>query len=92
MVRTTNAVPPVATARVATVAAVAPHWIEVSEQRRSWCSSTGRAGLSTHIFGNLKNDAAQDVSRGNVRVMGLAKTALMTLMTVIATNLRLLDR
>jgi hypothetical protein len=41
--------------------------------------------------GNSKNDAAQNITRGRIRVMGLAKVSIMCLLSVGATNLRLTD-
>lgn len=69
-----------------------PFWQAHQYGSAAWYASYNRRNRIEGIFGNLKNDATQDISRGNIRVMGLAKTSLMTLMTVIAANLRLLDR
>ena len=69
-----------------------PFWQPHLYGSADWYASYNRRNLIEGVFGNLKNDATQDLTRGNVRVMGLAKTALMTMMAVIAANLRLLDR
>jgi hypothetical protein len=41
------------------------------------------------IFGNVKNDASENSTRSRFRVMGSARVSLMTLITVMAADLRL---
>lgn len=68
-----------------------PYWQPDLYGSRAWYDSFNRRNRIEGVFGNLKNDAAQNITRGNTRVMGLAKTAFMTMVAVMAVNLRLLD-
>jgi len=41
------------------------------------------------FFGNLKDSARENISRGTVRVRGLVKTGLMIAIAVMSVNIRL---
>jgi len=56
-----------------------------------WCDDDNRRNRVEGIFGNLKNDASRNQTRGRFRVMGLAKVSLMALFVVMAANLRLTE-
>jgi hypothetical protein len=76
-----------------TSAAGTPRQHAVGQRRRgirgaSRCLARHRQGVRV---GNSKNDAAQNITRGRIRVMGLAKVSIMCLLSVGATNLRLTD-
>jgi hypothetical protein len=66
-----------------------PFWQPIPHGSAEWWDSFNRRNRIEGVFGNVKNDAAQNVTRGRFRVMGLAKVSLMTLFIVMATNLRL---
>jgi hypothetical protein len=68
-----------------------PYWQPNLYGSKAWYDSYNRRNRIEGVFGNLKNDATQNITRGNTRVMGLAKTAFMTMVAVMAVNLRLLD-
>jgi hypothetical protein len=68
-----------------------PYWQPDLYGSASWYRSYNRRNRIEGIFGNLKNDATQNITRGHTRVMGLAKTALMSMVAVMAVMLRLLD-
>ena len=56
-----------------------------------WSMSMMRRNLVEGFFGNLKNEATENLKRGSIRVRGLYKTGLMVLFAVDATNRRLID-
>ncbi|SCX38881.1 hypothetical protein SAMN03159343_0529 [Klenkia marina] len=68
-----------------------PFWQPLPHGSAEWWKSINRRNRVEGIFGNVKNDAAQNLTRGRFRVMGLARTTLMSLFTVMAANLRLMQ-
>jgi hypothetical protein len=66
-----------------------PFWQPTPHGSADWWDSFNRRNRVEGVFGNVENDAAQNVTRGRFRVMGLAKVALMSLFIAMAANLRL---
>jgi hypothetical protein len=68
-----------------------PFWQKDLYGSTEWFASWHRRNRVEGLFGNNKNDAAQNVTRGRIRVMGLAKVSIMVLLSTMAANLRLTD-
>lgn len=68
-----------------------PYWRRDLFGSTEWWASWNRPNRIEGIFGNVKNDAAQNITRGRIRVMGLAKVSLMCLFVAMAANLRPAD-
>jgi len=66
-----------------------PFWQQDAWMTPQWQASYGRRNLVEGAFGNLKNDPAQDITRGRIHVMGRAKTTLMLAFAAMAHNLRI---
>jgi hypothetical protein len=54
-----------------------------------WYKSVNRRNRVEGFFGNLKDSARENISRGTVRVRGLVKTGLMLAIAVMSVNIRL---
>jgi hypothetical protein len=74
-----------------TQASELPFWQNELHGSVEWFDSWNRRNRVEGLFGNIKNDAAQNITRGRIRVMGLAKVSLMCLFVAMAANLRLAD-
>lgn len=68
-----------------------PFWQPLQHGSTEWCDSWNRRNHVEGLFGNVKNDASQNLTRGRIRVMGLATVSLMALFIAMAANLRLTD-
>lgn len=68
-----------------------PFWQPLQHGSAEWYESFNRRNHVEGLFGNVKNDASQNLTRGRIRVMGLAKVSLMALFIAMAANLRLTD-
>jgi hypothetical protein len=59
---------------------------------KEWFFSYSRRNRVEGFFGNVKNEASENLRRGAIRVRGGLKTGFLTLMILAATNLRLAER
>ena len=66
-----------------------PLWQPYAYGSGAWWASMGRRARVEGAFGNIKDEATQNISRGRIRVMGRAKTALMAVFLAAAVNIRL---
>lgn len=69
-----------------------PFWQEHAWMSPQWQASYNRRNIVEGVFGNLKTAPGQDITRGNIHVMGRAKTSLLVLFAAMAYNLASLDR
>lgn len=54
-----------------------------------WFVSWSRRSLVEGFYGNLKNEACENLNRGTIRVRGLVKTGLLVAFAVASANIRL---
>ena len=64
-----------------------PLWQPHQYGTAAWTQSMNRRARVEGAFGRLKDTATQDINRGRIRVMGLAKTSIMAAMLVAAANI-----
>lgn len=69
-----------------------PFWQPDAWMSPQWQASYNRRNIVEGVFGNLKTAPGQDISRGNLHVMGRAKTSLLVLFAAMAYNLASLER
>jgi hypothetical protein len=67
-----------------------PFWQPDTWMSPAWQASYNRRNIIEGVFGNLKNDASEDITRGSIRVMGRAKNTLLLLFSAMANNLRVI--
>jgi hypothetical protein len=67
-----------------------PYWQAAQYGSDEWEKSHNRRSTVEGGYGNTKNDATQDISRGNIRVMGRVKTAVLAAFSIRAMNFRLI--
>ena len=56
-----------------------------------WQASYNRRSHVEAAFGHLKDEATHDITRGNIRVLGVAKVSLLLMFAAMAYNIRVIN-
>lgn len=67
-----------------------PFWQEDPWMSPQWQASYDRCNLVEAAFGQIKDEATHDITRGNIRVLGIAKVSLLLMSAAMAYNLRVI--
>lgn len=68
-----------------------PFWQEDPWMSPRWQASYNRRSHVEAAFGHLKDEATHDITRGNIRVLGVAKVSLLLMFAAMAYNIRVIN-